>query len=123
MISINDQLIDMAKQVAGFGGRVYRAYPQTLLLDRPYCIVRQAGRSQELTENGEEVMVSLTFNVSVYDTTPDGAEDLMADVINIYNRKRIQNVGYGDAYLIDNDLWTVSAVFQVKVDRRGNTYW
>ena len=123
MISITDDLIEMARQVMEFGGRVYRTYPQRHMLDMPYCVVSQVGRSQDLTENGQEVLVTVTYNVVVYAPTPDQAEDLADEVINIYNTKRIQNIGYNDSYLVDNNLWSATAVFQAKVDRRGNVYW
>ena len=123
MISITDDLIEMARQVMEFGGRVYRTYPQRLMLDMPYCVISQIGRSQDLTENGEEVIANVTYNVTVYAPTPDKASDLMEEVINIYNTKRIQNIGYNDSYLVDNNLWSATAVFQAKVDRRGNVYW
>ena len=123
MISITDDLIEMARQVMEFGGRVYRTYPQRPMLDMPYCVISQIGRSQDLTENGEEVIANVTYNVTVYAPTPDEASDLMEEVINIYNTKRIQNIGYNDSYLVDNNLWSATAVFQAKVDRRGNVYW
>lgn len=123
MIDIIDDMVKKAGRVLAFGGRVYRSYPQ--LLDRmsAFAVVNPAGRQTLLSDDdGSEILVSLTYVVSIFDETPEAVDDRFRELTSIYNNAHIQNAGYSPAYQTTNNMYTAQATYTARVDRRGFVY-
>lgn len=123
MIDIIDDMVKKAGRVLAFGGRVYRSYPQ--LLDRmsAFAVVNPAGRQTLLSDDdGSEILVSLTYTVSIFDETPEAVDDRFRELTSIYNNAHIQNAGYSPAYQTTNNMYTAQATYTAKVDKRGFVY-
>ena len=123
MIEIIDDIVDATKQVSAFGGRVYRAYPQ--LTDRmdPFAVVEKGTHVPDLMDDeGNEIIVILTYTIAVFDFTPEVVDDDVAELTSIYNNLHIQNTGSIRGYQLSNGMYSSQVTISCKVDRRGFVY-
>lgn len=120
MIDICDTLIEWAKEIEGFEGRVYRIYPQKNLTMKTYCTITPTGHHTILTGmDGEEVITDLSYSVQVFGKSPKALDSIVGELTDLYQRKNVirQGIAYGRSE--DYSSYTASMSFTVRMDKRG----
>ena len=113
----------MTKGVPEFEDRVFRAYPQLCDRMEPFAVVEKSTRTPEMIDDdGNEIIVALTYTVSVFDYTPEDVDNRVSELTDIYNRVHIQNIGNVRGFQLSNGMYSSQITISMKVDSRGYIY-
>lgn len=119
MIDITDQLVSVIK---GIVGSCTRSWPQKAPKG-PFATVDLAGRSVEtVADDGSEVVVRLTYTVSIWASKPSVAADLAGEVADALAEYSLHTAGWTPVYEDANHLYRVNVTFQGAIDKRGQTF-
>lgn len=121
MIRNTDQMIAIAKQMPDFEGRVYRDYPEAFP-GSPLCTISVISTTADLVIGGEEIVTSITYSVDVFADSPDDAEDIMSELIDLYTAYNIVRVGGSSGFDSDCALYRANISLRAMLDKRGASY-
>ncbi len=121
MIRNTDQMITIAKQMPDFEGRVYRDYPEAYP-GCPLCVISVISSTADLVIQGEEVVSSITYSVDVYADSPDDAEDIISELIDLYTAYNIVRVGGASGFDSESAMYRANISLRATLDKRGGSY-
>lgn len=122
MIDITDELIEWAKEIEDFEGRVFRIYPQRNLASKTYCIVTPTAHNPVLMEDGEEVIADLGWSVQIIGTSPKALDSILNRLIHKYASRNVCCEGITHGYTPDYHQYNALINLRATVDRRMMAY-